>query len=71
VTSIDHEHGIDTQQLFAQLAILFRKGEPWWLTQEEERCLEEHNKDHRRVSVIRDWVLEALDLNILPESRPV
>lgn len=70
VTSVNYNHGIDMQQLFAQLAVDFQKGEPWWLTQKEEQWLEEHNKDHRRVSVIRDRVLEALDLDLPEESRP-
>lgn len=69
VTSINYEHGINMQQVFAQLAITFKEGEPWWLTQEEEQQLEEHNKHHRRVSVIRDWVVEAIDLDLPPESR--
>lgn len=69
VMSINYEHGIDMQQVFAQLAVDFQKGESWWLTQEEERRLEEQNKDHRRVSVIRDWILEALDLDLPEEGR--
>ena len=36
VIAINFEHGIDMQQLFAQLAVDLEKGEQWWLTPEEE-----------------------------------
>ena len=60
--SIDYQHGIDMQQLFAQLAVDYHKGEQWWLTQEEEQMLEEVNKSHRVVSMLRERVLGAIDL---------
>lgn len=50
VTAIDHEHVIDMQQLFAQLAVVFEQGERWWLIEREEQWLEEMNKDRRTVS---------------------
>jgi predicted P-loop ATPase len=70
VVSINHQHSIDMQQLFAQLAVDFHKGEPWWLTQEEEQWLELQNMEHRRVSVVRERVMAALDLNISLDKRP-
>lgn len=63
VTSINYQHGIDMQQLFAQLAVDFTNDVQWWLTREEEQLLELHNKEHRNVSAIRERVLEALDLS--------
>ncbi len=63
VTKINYNHGIDMQQLFAQVAVEFRKGEPWWLTQAEEHSLESYNKHHRVISSIHERVLEALDLD--------
>jgi putative DNA primase/helicase len=64
VVKIDYKHNIDMQQLFAQLAEDFHKGKQWWLTQEEEDQLDYCNKDHRSVSVIRESLLEAIDLNL-------
>lgn len=61
VTSINYEHGINMQQLFAQLAIDFENGQPWWLTQDEERNLEQHNNVHRVVSAIRERILNEVD----------
>jgi len=58
------------QQVFAQLAVELHKGERWWLTDQEERWLEKHNRDHRSVSDIQELVLDALDLDIPEESRP-
>lgn len=63
VASINYQHGIDMQQLFAQLAVDFQNDSQWWLTLEEEQLLELHNKEHRKVSVIRERILEALDLD--------
>lgn len=63
VTKINYAHGIDMQQVFAQVAVDFQKGEPWWLTQAEEGCLETYNKSHRAISAIHERVHDALDLN--------
>lgn len=68
VTSINYQHGIDMQQLFAQLAVDFQNGAQWWLTREEEQLLELHNKEHRNVSAIRERILEALDLDYVNDS---
>jgi putative DNA primase/helicase len=64
VTKINYKHGIDMQQLFAQLAVDFRKGKEWWLNQHDEVLLEHHNRDHRSVSVIRERLMEMIS----PES---
>ena len=63
VTSINYKHDIDTQQLFAQLAIDFKKGEPWWLKQDEEKCLEFFNANHRNISAIHERIMDAVDMD--------
>ncbi len=76
VISVNYEHKIDMQQVFAQAAVDIKNGKEWWLTMDEERWLEEQNKDHRSVSVIRERVLSALDLetriepHLLPAMTP-
>lgn len=65
---IDYTHGIDTQQLFAQLADEFDQGAQWWLTGAEEADLEESNKDHRAQSLIRERIMETLDLERKPDA---
>jgi putative DNA primase/helicase len=62
VTSINYEHGIDMQQLFAQLAIDFDNGQQWWLTPEEERLLEQQNNAHRVSSAIRERILNSVEM---------
>lgn len=68
VTSISYQHGVDMQQLFAQLTIDFHGGAQWWLTHEEEQLLELQNKDHRKTSAIRERILEALDFNRINDA---
>lgn len=68
VTAIDYRHDINMQQVFAQLATHLEDGMQWWLTSEEEALLELHNKKHRAVSVIRERILDALDLDRINES---
>lgn len=63
ITQINFQHGIDMQRLFAQIAVDFNAGQQWWLTPEEEKLLEEHNKQHRSVSVIEERMLDAIDLS--------
>lgn len=58
-----YAHGIDMQQLWAQVAIEHQKGETWWLNQNEERLLERYNNDHRAISVIREQILANVDLD--------
>jgi putative DNA primase/helicase len=66
VLSLNYTHALDMQQIFAQLAAYFERGDEWWLTAEEEALLEEHNQDHRANSVLRDLLLEVVDI-----ERPV
>jgi putative DNA primase/helicase len=61
VTAINYTHGIDMQQLFAQLAIDYEKGIQWWLTSEEEILLEEQNREHESMSVIRERLMQKID----------
>ncbi len=61
VKSINFQHGIDMQQVFAQLAVSFADGAQWWLTPEEEGLLDEVNSAHRAVSVIREELMNVID----------
>jgi hypothetical protein len=63
VTDLDYNHSIDMQQVFAQLAVDFEKGEQWWLNGVEEAALGEWNKQHRVESAIAEQVREYLNKN--------
>jgi putative DNA primase/helicase len=69
VTRVDYGHGIDMQQLFAQLAEDFKNGERWWLSSSEDGCLEEYNKRHRNVSVVEERILAELALDRKDERQ--
>ncbi len=73
VKKIDFNHGIDMQQLFAQLAEELKAGKQWWLTPEEEQLLEEQNAKHLSVSVVRDQLLTIVDPTVvdISECRPM
>lgn len=62
VAALNYKHGIDMQQVFAQLAVQFHAGAEWWLTPDEEQQLEELNRRHQAVSVIRESLLDVMDL---------
>ena len=68
VERLDFNHGIDMQQLFAELAVQFRNGGQWWLTTAEEAELEEQNNRHRTISATADIVRDALDLDRADEK---
>ncbi|MFC3714325.1 VapE domain-containing protein [Sphingoaurantiacus capsulatus] len=71
VIGLDYNHGIDMQQVFAELYVLLQAGEQWWLTDEEEAMLAKHNRDHRSTSAVKDKVMGLLDLSLLgrPENK--
>lgn len=69
VKSINYKHGIDMQQVFAQLAVDLDKGEQWWLTPKEEIELEKSNANHKAISVIYELIVSALDIDRIGESN--
>lgn len=60
VTSLNSAHGVNMQQLFAQLAVDLSKQQQWWLTSEEEQLLDKQNKSYLAVSVVRDRLSQYL-----------
>lgn len=65
---VDEHHSIDTQQLYAQLAVGLEAGVEWWLDSEEEAMLEQQNRGHRSVSMVEDLLLESFDLERVGED---
>ena len=65
LVSIDYQHGIDMQQVFAQLAQDVAQDAQWWLTGDEEALLERHNSDHRSVSLMRERLTRLLDPSLI------
>lgn len=61
VISIDYDHAIDMQQVFAEAHTLFLEGEQWWLTKKEEELLESRNADHQATTAIADRIMANMD----------
>lgn len=52
VRALKWNHGIEMQQLWAQVAEMVKAGEQWWLSQEEMAMLNTSNEDHEIVEPI-------------------
>lgn len=61
VEKIDHTHGIDMQQLWAEVYELLKKGEKHYLSPEEMAALNEHNIQFTASSPIAELVTTRLD----------
>jgi putative DNA primase/helicase len=59
---LDHDHGIDMQQCWAQVyEQLFVPGESWFLTGDEMNLLNDHNKGFEVVDPIEELIAKGLD----------
>ena len=67
--AVNFNHGIDMQQLFAQLAHLLDAGEEWWLDPQEEEMLDSENSQHQMVSVVEETLMEHIDQDVSEEDR--
>lgn len=54
VESLNYQHDIDMQQVFAELAAQLQAGAIWWLTADEEKLLDAQNTTYLAGSAIRD-----------------
>lgn len=63
VVKIDYAHGLDMQQVWAQVRHEYERGAQWWLTPEEERQLADQNDAHRTESYIREEVVGRMELD--------
>lgn len=61
VTGINYQHGIDMQQLWAEVAALYRDGERWWLENDEEAELEGVNREHESIDPLEELLLSRFD----------
>ena len=62
--SVNFNHGIDMQQLWAEIyEVEYTNGERWYLTREEEIKLEEQNQEYKVPSVVEDLLSRKLKWN--------
>lgn len=64
IVNLDYQHGIDVQQLWAEVATLYRAGERWWLEREEEAELEGVNKEHEAIDPLEELLLQRFNWNM-------
>ena len=58
--SLDHSHGIDMQQCWAQVHRMWEAGESWFLQPDEMEMLNDHNKDFEVIDPIEDLISHGL-----------
>lgn len=63
VSSLNWQHQIDMQQVFAQLAQEVEDGETWWLTDDEEALLNDLNSRHSTASPVAERLAEMVDID--------
>lgn len=58
---LNYDHGLDMQQVWAQVYDLYKTGESWFLSGDELLILNEHNKDFEVIDPIEDLIVNGLD----------
>lgn len=65
VAEIDYRHGIDMQQVWAELLTHFERDEQHWLTDDEQKALNALNADHEAVDPVEEMIAAQFDWNSL------
>lgn len=58
---VNSEHGINMQQLWAEVREIYLSGEQWWLTGDEMRELNMHNEQFESVDPIEELIQSKFD----------
>jgi predicted P-loop ATPase len=61
-------HDLDMQQVFAEVYYFYLQGQIWWLDKEEEKLVDESNRQFMLVQPIEEQILEVFDIS-LPRTR--
>ena len=71
VTDIDPHHGIDMQQMWAEVkATIYQPGvKNWFLTTEEREMLQESNEGFRTQGAVEDLLLQHVDFDALDTEK--
>jgi putative DNA primase/helicase len=60
---INHDHGLDMQQVWAEVYALWKSGEGYYLTADEMDALNAHNTDFMAADPVEERLLDWLDWN--------
>lgn len=66
--SIDHEHTLDMQQVWAEVYHTYKAGYKWWLDQDEFMALNEHNMDYTSSDPVHDLIDSGFDWRMTPDK---
>lgn len=66
VQTINYRHGLDMQQVWAELLAHWQRGEQHWLTDDEQRALNALNSGHEAVDPVEEMLLARFDWGALP-----
>lgn len=58
---IDHTHGLDMQQIWAEALYMWRNGEGFYLTHEEITQLNTHNEEFMTIDPVEQRIMSGLD----------
>jgi len=61
VVGINHAHGIDMQQVWAEVFTWFQADERWWLDRDEEAMLEASNARHEQADPVDELISAKYD----------
>lgn len=61
VLSANYKHGIDMQQLWAEIKVLFMAGEDWWLNKAEMDGLKQVNREFGAIVPVRELITATFD----------
>lgn len=59
--AINHTHGLDMQQVWAEVYALYQQGESWYLSNDEMAALNHSNEDFQVVDPIHERIMSKLD----------
>jgi putative DNA primase/helicase len=64
--AVNHAHGLDMQQIWAEVYHLYRRGEQHWLTPEEHAALNASNEVFQVIDPIEERIQDRFDWSKLP-----
>ena len=59
ITHIERDHGIDLDQLWAEIVVLYRNNEPYWLNQSEIAKLQQTNQQFKKLTPLEQRLEDA------------
>ena len=66
---LNSKHGLDVQQIWAQVKTLYDQREVWWLNRDEVQVLNEHNAAFETADPIEELIHERFDFNTFRGER--